>query len=193
MKRHNKNVFVTTVRNCAVDQWDVVPDIIVMAKGIASGLPLSGILAPRELLAAWAPGAHGGTYGGNVVSCAAAGATLDVIEREGLVANAAERGRQLLDGLRAAAARHPSVGDVRGLGCMVGLEFVDPTATDPRSPDQGMVKRVVAEALRRRLILLTCGSFGQVVRLIPPLVTTADEVDQAVAIIDASIEAAAQD
>ncbi len=184
--------FGRTGRFWAIEHWDVVPDIIVMAKGIASGLPLSGILAPRELLAAWAPGAHGGTYGGNVVSCAAANATLDVIEREGLVANAAERGKQLLEGLRAVAAKHPSVGDVRGLGCMVGIEFVDASAADPRTPDPGMVKRVVAGALDRRLILLTCGSFGQVVRLIPPLVTTADEVDQAVAIIDASIEAAAR-
>ena len=103
------------------------PDILVMAKGIASGLPLSGILAPREILARWAPGAHGGTYGGNVVTCAAANATLDVIRDEGLVANAAERGRQLLDGLRALKDRHPTIGDVRGLGCMVAaIEFVKP-------------------------------------------------------------------
>ena len=80
----------------AVQHWDVEPDILVMAKGIASGLPLSGILARAEVMAAWKPGTHGGTYGGNVVSCAAANATLDVIEDEGLVANARERGAQLL-------------------------------------------------------------------------------------------------
>ena len=100
----------------AVRHWDVEPDILVFAKGIASGLPLSGILARPELLAAWRPGAHGGTYGGNVVACAAANATLDVIEDEGLVANARERGAQFLAGLRAIQARHPAVGDVRGLG-----------------------------------------------------------------------------
>ena len=85
----------------AVRHWDVEPDILVIAKGIASGLPLSGILARRELMAHWTPGTHGGTYGGNVVSCAAANATLDVIEDEGLVANARERGAQFLAGLRA--------------------------------------------------------------------------------------------
>jgi 4-aminobutyrate aminotransferase len=124
------------------------------------------------------------------VSCAAANATLDVIEDERLAENAAQRGRQLLHGLREVAARHPSVGDVRGLGCMLGLEFVDRTAPDPRAPDAGMVRRVVAEALDRKLILLTCGSFGQVVRLIPPLVTTTAEVDQAIEVIDAAIGAA---
>src|SRR5262245_52670087 len=99
----------------AVRHWDVEPDILVMAKGIASGLPLSGILARSELMARFQPGTHGGTYGGNVVACAAALATLDVIEEEGLVANARERGRQLLDGLRRACAGRAAVGDVRGL------------------------------------------------------------------------------
>ena len=171
----------------AFEHWGIVPDVIVMAKGIASGLPLSGILAPKATLARWSPGAHGGTYGGNVVSCAAANATLDVIEQEGLVENAATRGRQLLDGLHAVTAKHPTVGDVRGMGLMVGIEFVDPTSGDPRKPNPDMVKRVVAGALDRKLILLTCGSFGQVVRLIPPLVTTAAEIDQAIAIVDAAI------
>ena len=98
----------------AVRHWDVEPDILVMAKGIASGLPLSGIIAREELIARWRPGAHGGTYGGNVVACAAANATLDVIEDEGLVENARERGAQFLAGLRELARRHPSIGDVRG-------------------------------------------------------------------------------
>jgi 4-aminobutyrate aminotransferase len=182
--------FGRTGRFWAAEHWDVVPDIVIMAKGIASGLPLSGILAPWSTLDRWAPGAHGGTYGGNVVSCAAANATLDVIADERLVENAAERGRQLLDGLRPLRERHRALGDVRGLGCMVALEFVDSTAADPRAPDGSMVKRVLAQALRRKLILLSAGSFGQVVRLIPPLLTTAQEVDTAVAIIDESIAAA---
>ena len=91
----------------AVQHWDVEPDILVMAKGIASGLPLSGILARQDIMAKWKPGTHGGTYGGNVVSCAAANATLDVIEDEGLVANARERGDQFLAGLRALADSLP--------------------------------------------------------------------------------------
>jgi 4-aminobutyrate aminotransferase len=182
--------FGRTGRFWAVEHWGVTPDILVMAKGVASGLPLAGILAPRDILAHWAPGAHGGTYGGNVVACAAALATLEVIEDEGLVANARARGEQLLDGLRRAASEHPRVGDVRGLGLMTALEFVDPGADDPQTPDPALAKRVLGEALSRKLILLSAGSYGQVVRLIPPLVTTAAEVDQAVDVIADSLAAA---
>ena len=182
--------FGRTGRFWAVEHWGVTPDMLVMAKGIASGLPLAGILAPRETLARWAPGAHGGTYGGNVVACAAALATLEVMDDEGLVANAQARGEQLLDGLRRAASEHPHVGDVRGLGLMTALEFVDPDAADPRAPDAALAKRVLGEALARKLILLSAGSFGQVVRFIPPLVTSAEEVEQAVGIIADSLAAA---
>ena len=174
----------------AVQHWGVEPDILVMAKGIASGMPLSGILARRELLERWRPGAHGGTYGGNVVSCAAANATLDVIEDEGLVANAAARGRQLLDGLRAVQDRFPSLGDVRGLGCMVGLEFVKPGVGDGREPNHEVAKRVLAAALERDLIVLSAGHLNQVVRVIPPLVTTAAEVDHAIGVLTAAMVAA---
>jgi 4-aminobutyrate aminotransferase len=176
-----------TGRFWAVDHAGVVPDILVFAKGIASGMPLSGILARPETLAAFAPGAHGGTYGGNVVSCAAALATLDVIAEEQLVANAAERGVQLLDGLRAATAGNARVGDVRGLGLMVGVELVTGDADDPCAPDADLAKRVLAGALDRGLIALSAGSWGQVVRLVPPLVTTASEVDLAVEIMGAAI------
>jgi 4-aminobutyrate aminotransferase len=174
----------------AVRHWDVEPDILVMAKGIASGLPLSGILAKRDLLDRFPPGTHGGTYGGNVVSCAAANATLDVIEEEGLVANARARGRQLLDGLRAIARRYPSLGDVRGLGLMVALEFVKPGEGDGRVPNPEVTKRVQAEALDRNLIVLTAGTYVNVIRIIPPLVTTAGEVDEALRILDDSLSAA---
>ena len=174
----------------AVQHWDVEPDILVMAKGIASGLPLSGILARTELMAAWKPGTHGGTYGGNVVSCAAANATLDVIEDEGLVANARERGDQFLAGLRRLAARYASIGDARGLGLMVAIELVKPGVGDGRVPDPDLTKRIQAEALARKLIVLTAGTYVNVVRIIPPLVTTADEVDLALAILDESLAAA---
>jgi 4-aminobutyrate aminotransferase len=182
--------FGRTGRFWAVEHWAVTPDILVMAKGVASGLPLGGILAPRELLGRWSPGAHGGTFGGNVVACAAALATLEVIDDEGLVANARARGEQLLDGLRRAASEHPHVGDVRGLGLMTALEFVDPHAADPQAPDPGLARRVLSEALSRKLILLSAGSFGQVVRFSPPLVTTPAEVDQAVDVIADSLAAA---
>ena len=174
----------------AVQHPAVEPDILVMAKGIASGLPLSGLIARRELLDKLLPGTHGGTYGGNVVACAAANATLDVIEDEGLVANAAERGAQLLAGLRSGAVAHRSVGDVRGLGCMVGFEFIKPGEGDGRVPNPELTKRVQAEALARKLIVLTAGTYANVVRIIPPLVTTADEVDLALRTLAQSLDAA---
>jgi 4-aminobutyrate aminotransferase len=182
--------FGRTGKLFAVEHWGVEPDIVTVAKGIASGLPLSGIIARQELLDRWAPGTHGGTYGGNVVSCAAANATLDVIEDEGLVANAAARGEQLLAGLRRLAPRYPSIGDVRGLGLMVALEFVKPGAGDGRVPNPDLAKRVLAEALERRLIVLSAGTYANVARIIPPLVTTADEVELALGILDDSLAAA---
>jgi 4-aminobutyrate aminotransferase len=182
--------FGRTGQMFAVMHYDVEPDILVMAKGIASGLPLSGILARQELMARWKPGTHGGTYGGNVVSCAAANATLDVIQDEGLVANAAERGGQFLAGLQRLKATYGAIGDARGLGLMVALEFVKPGEGDGRIPDPDLTKRVQAEALARNLIVLTAGTFVNVVRIIPPLVTTADEVDLALSILDESLAAA---
>ena len=174
----------------AVRHWDVEPDILVMAKGIASGLPLSGIVARADLMAKFAPGSHGGTFGGNVVSCAAALATLDVIEGEGLVENARARGAQFLARLRALQAKHPAIGDARGLGLMLALEFVKPGEGDGRVPDAALTKRVQAECFDRRLMVLTAGSYVNVVRIIPPLNTTADEVDLALRIIGEALDAA---
>ncbi|HET8570562.1 MAG TPA: aminotransferase class III-fold pyridoxal phosphate-dependent enzyme [Candidatus Limnocylindria bacterium] len=172
--------FGRTGRFFASEWTDTVPDVVVMAKGIASGMPLSGIMARRSLMEAFAPGAHGGTYGGNVVSCAAALATLDVMEDEGLVANAERQGERLLAGLRAAAERHAGVAEVRGRGLMVAFELADPETRAPR-PD--LAKQVIGAAFDRHLLLLNCGTYGNVVRIIPPLVTTDAEVDQAVEII----------
>jgi 4-aminobutyrate aminotransferase len=168
----------------------VEPDVVIMAKGIASGLPLSGILARRELMDAWPPGTHGGTYGGNVVACAAAMATLDTIEQEGLIANARERGAQLLAGLRELQSRHPVIGDARGLGLMLAMELVRPGVGDGREPNPAALKHVLGAALERQLMLISAGPYGNVVRIIPPLVTTADEVDLALGIIDEALAGA---
>ena len=124
------------------------------------------------------------------MACAAALATLDVIEEEGLIANAAARGAQMLAGLRAIAAGRPGVGDVRGIGLMLALEFVQPEVGDGRVPDPAAVKRVIAEANRRKLLLLSAGSYAQVIRIIPPLVTTEAEVDLALKILAESLDAA---
>ncbi|HEX2140891.1 MAG TPA: aminotransferase class III-fold pyridoxal phosphate-dependent enzyme, partial [Candidatus Limnocylindria bacterium] len=169
-----------TGRMWATEWTDARPDIVVMAKGIASGLPLSGIMARRELLERFGPGAHGGTYGGNAVACAAALATLDVIAAEGLLENARRQGERLLSGIRRAAAGHPAVAEVRGRGLMVGIELADPGTLAPR-PD--LAKALLEGAFERRLLLLSCGTRAQVVRVIPPLVTTDTEVDAAVSAI----------
>ena len=166
-------------------EWTgAVPDIVVIAKGIASGLPLSGIMARRSLIDQWPPSSQGGTYGGNVVSCAAALATLDVIEDEGLVANAERQGSRLVDGLRSATSGNPAVAEVRGRGLMVAIDFADPETKSPR-PD--LAKGLLHEAFDRNLLLLTCGTYGNVVRIIPPLVTTDEEVDLALSVLTESL------
>ena len=175
-----------TGRMWANDWYDARPDIMVLAKGIASGMPLSGIMARRELLDRLGPGAHGGTYGGNAVACAAAVATLDVIESEGLLANAARQGERLLAGLREAAEGHTCVAEVRGRGLMIGIELAQGPDLTPR-PD--LVKAILHEAFERKLLLLSCGTYGQVVRVIPPLVTTDEEIATAIGIISDSLAA----
>jgi 4-aminobutyrate aminotransferase len=176
-----------TGRFFATEWTDTTPDIVVMAKGIASGMPLSGILARGTLLACFAPGAHGGTYGGNAVACAAALATLDVIDDEGLVERAGELGNRLMNGIREQVAGHDFVAEVRGRGLMIGIELAEPGTLAPR-PD--LVKAILHEAFDRHLLLLSCGTWGQAVRVIPPLVTTEEEVDQAIATIGESLDAA---
>lgn len=162
--------------------FDVRPDIITIAKGLASGFPLSGIAASRELMAKAWPGSQGGTYGGNAVACAAALATIDVIESEGLVDNAAERGRQLLAGARGRATK--AVGDVRGLGLLVGTEFTTPTG----EPDTATASTAQRLAHEKGLLLLTCGAYSNVVRMIPPLIVSAEQVDEALGIWSAVLD-----
>ncbi|MEO6825992.1 MAG: aminotransferase class III-fold pyridoxal phosphate-dependent enzyme [Microbacteriaceae bacterium] len=153
----------------------ISPDILIMAKGIASGFPISAIAAPTELMQkAWA-GSQGGTYGGNAVAAAAAVATLDVIKDEGLVENARARGEQLQAGLTQLAAPHPEIIDVRGIGLMQALEF----GTAGGEPDTATAVAVHHAAIDQDLLLLTCGPFGNVVRIIPPLIASSEEVDTA--------------
>jgi 4-aminobutyrate aminotransferase len=172
-----------TGRFWCVEHSGAEPDILVFAKGVASGMPLSGIIAGAALLDVLAPGSLGGTYGGNAVACAAALATLDVIEDEGLVENARERGAQLLSGLQERLADHPLVGDVRGLGLMVAIEFVQSGTAGAGEANAQAAGATLAGALEAGLIVLSAGTAGNVVRLIPPLVTTADEVELAIDIL----------
>jgi 4-aminobutyrate aminotransferase len=178
----------------AIEHFGVEPDIMTMAKGLASGLPLSGIAARRELMERWIPGSHGGTYGGNAVACAAAVATIRVIREEGLLENAQQMGALLMERLRELQAGFPVIGDVRGLGLMVGAEF---TAADPSTgsgqrgtPATDLARAVVKGCLKRRLLLLTCGPWDNTVRWIPPLVVTQEQIEEALAVFkDALVEA----
>ncbi|MGV0714978.1 aspartate aminotransferase family protein [Mycolicibacterium sp. XJ662] len=167
--------FGRTGRFWGGEHFNARPDIVVTAKGLASGFPLSGIAASSALMdKAW-PGSQGGTYGANAVACAAAVATLDVITGEQLVQNSADRGQQLREALRTVADKYDAITDVRGLGLMIGVEFRDAAG----KPDGATAVAVQQEAARRGLLLLTCGAWGQVVRFIPALVVTAEQVDEA--------------
>ena len=169
------------------EHFGVQPDILITAKGLASGFPLSGIAAPAKLMARAWPGSQGGTYGGNAVACAAAIATLDVIQAENLVENARVVGGILASGLDKVAADNPTVGDVRGLGLMLASEFV----TRDGEPDPVAAQGAQQQAAQRGLLLLTCGAFGNVVRMIPALIVTEEQVEDALAIWAAAVEAAA--
>ncbi|HLR27553.1 MAG TPA: aminotransferase class III-fold pyridoxal phosphate-dependent enzyme [Ruania sp.] len=164
--------FGRTGRFFGHEHFDVRPDVITIAKGLASGFPLSGMATSQELMEKAWPGSQGGTYGGNAVACAAAKATLDVIAEEHLVENAAERGEQLLSGARERAVA--GIGDVRGLGLMVGSEF---TTADGK-PDPQRASAAQKLAAQKGLLMLTCGAYMNTVRMIPPLVITAEEVDE---------------
>ncbi|HZS58951.1 MAG TPA: acetyl ornithine aminotransferase family protein [Gemmatimonadaceae bacterium] len=162
----------------AAEHAGVEPDILLTAKGLASGMPLGAIIA-KESIMHWGTGSHGSTFGGNPVCCAAALATLDVVERE-LVANAVARGEQLLAGVRELAKRHESIGDVRGLGLMIGVEFVKDRTT--REPHPQAVRDLVNTAFSKGLLLLGCGK--STLRLAPPLVIDAQDVDTGLQLID---------
>lgn len=167
-----------TGRWWAIEHWGVEPDILCTAKGIASGLPLGGIIA-RKSVSTWPTSAHGNTYGGNPLAAVAALATLDVLENGG-IQNAAEQGDYMLARLNQMAARHPSIGDVRGKGLMIGVEFVQDKVN--KTPDARIRNRIVELAFEHGLLLMGCGANSM--RLIPPLVIERDQVDEGLDIFD---------
>jgi len=155
-----------------------------MAKGLASGMPLSALAASHDLMAKWTPGSHGGTYGGNAVSCAAAVASIGVLRDERLIENSAAMGGVLQAGLRRLQEDHPEIGDVRGLGLMVATEFTSPR----HEPWTERAKAVAARALDAGLLLLTCGSYDNIIRWIPPLIVTEAQIKEALAVFAAGLE-----
>jgi len=171
--------FGRTGKMFACEHWGVEPDILCAAKGIASGMPLGAMIA-REEISSWKRSTHGSTFGGNPVACAAALATIAVIE-DGLVKNAAEVGGYLVDRLTGLKAAHGSIGDVRGLGLMIGVEFA--RSDEGHAPDAKLRDKVMQTCFENGLLLLSCGE--STLRFCPPLIVTRAETDKAVEIFDA--------
>ncbi|HEY3142441.1 MAG TPA: aminotransferase class III-fold pyridoxal phosphate-dependent enzyme [Acidimicrobiales bacterium] len=168
-----------TGRPFAAETYGVAPDVLLFAKGIASGMPLGGIVAGRELMDQWPTGAHGSTFGGNPVACAAAIATLDVLAQEGCYERAAQLGRQLMDRLQREIGQLDVVRDIRGLGLMIGIELADSAVTNA----------VCQRCLDAGVIVLSCGPDENVLRLAPPLTISDAELEQGVAALLEAIAA----
>ena len=173
--------FGRTGKMFASEHWALEPDIVCAAKGIASGMPLGAMIARAEI-STWPPSSHGSTFGGNPVACAAALATIELIE-EGLVENAAKMGALLKERLTALRMRHNTIADVRGLGLMVGVEFCRPD--DANTPDRQLRERVMQKCFEKGVLLLGCGE--STLRFCPPLIVTAEEVETAVRLFDEAI------
>jgi 4-aminobutyrate aminotransferase len=172
----------------SIEHSGVIPDLVTTAKGLGGGFPLSGVTGRASIMDAAHPGGLGGTYGGNPISIAAAHAVLDVIAAEDLCARAAQVGQRMRIHLEALARRLPAIGDVRGLGAMVAFELVKDPKT--KEPDAELTTSIVAHAEKRGLILLSCGTSANVVRLLSPLTISDAVLDEGLAILTASVEAA---
>ena len=175
--------FGRTAEWFAADHYSINPDIIALGKGIANGFPLSAYGAPAEVMNDWPVGAHGTTFGGNPVSCAASVAVLDTMGD--LLPHARELSKRAFDRLEDMAERHPTIGDVRGLGLMIGVELV--SDAENRTQSAEAFRHVHEYCLERELIVIECGPDGNVIRFIPPLITTTDELDWALDLIDEAL------
>lgn len=171
----------------ALEHSGVIPDIITVAKGIASGLPLSGVFSRLDLMKKWPTGSHGGTYGGNAVAMAAGVATIRAMKEEKMLENATARGIQLQTGLRKLQEEYPQIGDVRGQGLMIGSEF-QMGGTYKKAKE--LVKKVIHAAEERGLLLLSCGTYDSTIRWIPPLNVTGEQVSDALTIFSESLQQA---
>lgn len=172
----------------ACEQWGVAPDIITMAKSMAGGFPLSAVIGKADIMDKPGPGGLGGTYAGNPLACAAALAVLDVFEEEKLLDRSKAVGERLRKGLTALAGQHKSILDVRGLGAMVAIELFK--GGDITQPDADLTKRVCAEAIQRGLVLLSCGVYANVIRVLVPLTASDAILDEGLAVLGESLKAA---
>ncbi|MDQ0891777.1 4-aminobutyrate aminotransferase [Paenibacillus sp. V4I9] len=173
-----QTAFGRTGKMFAWQNFDVKPDILTLAKGIANGFPLSALVARAELMDQWAPGTHGGTYGGNPIACAASLAVIELLEG-GLLDNAVAMGQYFMDQLKGLTSSFAAIKDIRGLGVMIGMELM----TKDGQPDAQSVTMLKDKALEKGLILLTCGTERNVIRFMPSTAVSKAEIDQAMAII----------
>jgi len=171
----------------AFEHYNVEPDIMTVAKGIASGMPLSGVFSNLDLMKKWPGGSHGGTYGGNAIACAAAVATIQAMREENMLENALHRGEQLQTGLRKLQEEYEQIGDVRGLGLMIGSEFEMDGKFKKAKP---MVKEIIHAAEERGLMLLSCGTYDSTIRWIPPLNVTDGQINDALDIFADALKVA---
>lgn len=175
--------FGRTGRWFASEHFGIEPDIITLAKGIASGFPLSAVGASSAIMKKWPKGAHGTTFGGNPVSCAAALATIEIIERQGLLKNAENTGQYAMKRLKAMQAKYPFIWDVRGFGLMIGVEFAAPDG----GPDAKRLKKVMKRCLDNGLIIIECGIDKNIARLMPPLTVKKREMKRALDIFEEAL------
>jgi len=165
----------------AIEHWGVVPDIVTIAKGVASGMPLGAMVTRKELMI-WPPGAHGNTFGGNPVCCAAALATIKLIE-EGLMENAVKMGQYMLDRARAMEAEHPTIGDVRGKGLMIGIELVEDK--ESKEPARALKDDLLQRAFKKGLLILGCGA--STIRFMPALTIDGQTADEGLALFEEAL------
>lgn len=177
--------FGRTGRMFAVDHSGVVPDIMCVAKGMGNGLPIGGIVAKTSVMSKWHPGEHGTTFGGNPVACAAATVVIETLRNERLPERAAALGERVLERARGWQAKHPHLGDVRGRGFMIGLEFME-----GKRPAPELTQRILQAALERDLLLLACGVDENVIRMIPPLTISEQELEKGMDVLEASLAVA---
>jgi 4-aminobutyrate aminotransferase len=169
----------------AFEHYDILPDIMTVAKGIASGLPLSGVFSRTDIMRKLDTGSIGGTYGGNAIACAAGVATIRAIREEKMIENAAEKGIQLMTGLRKLQEEYPQIGDVRGKGLMVGTEFI---VDGKQAKAKQLVKDVIHSAEEKGLLLLSCGTYDNTLRWIPPLNVTTEQINDGLKIFSESLK-----
>jgi 4-aminobutyrate aminotransferase len=177
--------FGRTGRFFAYEHSGIMPDILILAKGLASGMPLSCIASKKELMSSAVPGSHGGTYGGNAVACAAAAASIKVIKEERLLENATILGKKLLDRLKEFKHKYPNIGDTRGLGLMAAVEFVKPGGKIPDKEKAGAVKKA---CLEDGMLILTCGTYDNIIRWIPPLILNEEHLEEGLTIFEQALE-----